>query len=325
VFAGGNPQFGGSNSGDPGLSSALAEMKADWDVLKGRLGYSNPDTYGTIASLRTEKHRILPGRDGAKAWTDLLSRSRMENILDDPDVRRYCLQIDPGGGLPVPGLVLTFSTTVNKGLDVFGNPAAGGDHSFPSTAFATKIFAVGVSLEGYIGMDGPSTNGGTSDPVAYLNPNALVANPEVYLIPAGVDSMRSPPLGDTSNVRTWNIADIAVPVPFNIGGSYFSTRALWQSSQSLSEPLFSERKHPAFRPVGASSVFQNSVLSGAGSLQRSQYTSSRLIGRSVWNSKWKIVIPGNTLLNDPNEGLDRFIRSVSDVRILFQTYSYSGN
>ena len=326
VFAGGNPQFGGSNSGDPGLSSALAEMKADWDVLKGRLGFSNPDNYGTIASLRTEKHRILPGRDGAKAWSDLLSHSRMENILDDPDVRRYCLQIDPGGGLAVPGLVLTFATTINKGLDVFGNPAAGGDHSFPSTAFATKVFAVGVSFEGYIGMDGPSANGGTSgDPVAYLNPNALVANPEVYLIPVGVDSMRSPPLGDTSNVRTWNIADIAVPVPFNIGGSDFSTRALWQSSQSLTEPLFSERKHPAFRPVGASSVFQNSVLSGAGSLQRSQYTSSRLIGRSVWNSKWKIVIPGNTLLNDPNEGLDRFIRTVSDVRILFQTYSYSGN
>ncbi len=335
VFTGGNPQFGGSDSGDPGLSSALAEMKADWDVLKGRLGYSNPDNYGTIASLRTEKHRILPGKDGNLAWSDLLSQSRMDNILDDPDVRRYCLQIDPGGGLAVPGIVLPFSTTISKGLDVFGNPEAGGDHSFPSTAFATKIFAVGVSFEGYIGMDGPSANsgavtggGGSSpgDPSAtYLNPNALAADPEVYLIPVGVDSMRSPPLGDTSDVRTWSIADIAVPVPFNIGGSDFSTQALWQSSQSLSEPLFAERKHPAFRPVGGSSVFQNSVLSGSGALQRSQYTSSRLIGRSVWNSQWKIVIPGNTLLNDPNEGLDRFIRTVSDVRILFQTYSYSGN
>lgn len=335
VFTDGTPQFGGSNSGDPGLSSALAEMKADWDVLRGRLGFGNPDTYGTIASLRTEKHRILPGKDGDTAWSDLLSRSRMDNILDDPDVRRYCLQIDPGSGLAVPGIVLPFSTTISKGLDVFGNPAAGGDHSFPSTAFATKIFAVGVSFEGYIGMDGPSANtgavtggGGTSpgDPSStYLNPNALVATPEVYLIPVGVDSMRSPALGDISNVRTWSIADIAVPVPFNIGGSSFSSQALWQSSQSLSEPLFAERKHPAFRPVGDSSIFQDSVFSGQEFLQRSQYTSSRLIGRSVWNSQWKIVIPGNTLLNDPNEGLDRFIRTVTDIRILFQTYSYSGN
>jgi len=326
VFINGQPQPAGSSDGDPGLSSALAEMKADWDVLKGRLGFNNPDHYGTVASLRSEKFRILPGQQGDKAWSDLLSRSRMDNILDDPDVRRYCLQIDPGGGLAVPGLVVTFATTIARGLDAFGNPLAGGDHSFPSTAFATKIFSVGVSFEGYIGMDGLSSNGGVpTNSVAYLNPNALAATPEVYLIPVGVDSMRSPPLGDTGNVRTWSIADIAIPMPFNIGGSTLSTQALWQSSQSLSEPLFAERKHPAFRPVGASSVFQNSVLAGVGSFQRSQYTSTRLIGRSVWNSKWKIVIPGNTLLNDPNEGLDRFIRSVSDVRILFQTYSYSGN
>lgn len=335
VFTGGNPQFGGSDSGDPGLSSALAEMKADWDVLKGRMGFNNPDQYGTIASLRTEKFRVLPGKDGNSAWKDILSKARMDNVLDDPDVRRFCLQIDPGGGLPVPGIVLGFSTTIDKGLNIFGNPLAGGDHSFPSTAFATKIFAVGASFEGYIGMDGPSANstavtgsGGSSpsDPSAtFLNANALAATPEIYLIPAGVDSMRSPPLGDTSDVRTWSVADIAIPVPFNIGGSDFSTKALWQSSDSLSEPLFAERKHPAFRPVGNSAVLQNNVLSGAGSLTRSQYTSSRLIGRSVWNSQWKIVIPGNTLLNDPKEGLDRFIRSVSDIRVLFQTYSYSGN
>ena len=28
----GNPQFAGSNTGDPGLSSVLAEMSADWEV-----------------------------------------------------------------------------------------------------------------------------------------------------------------------------------------------------------------------------------------------------------------------------------------------------
>jgi hypothetical protein len=43
VVRDGEPQYAGSTTGDPGLSSALAEMKADWDVVRGRLGFNNPD------------------------------------------------------------------------------------------------------------------------------------------------------------------------------------------------------------------------------------------------------------------------------------------
>ena len=50
-----------------------------------------------------------------------------------------------------------------------------------------------------------------------------------------------------------------------------------------------------------------------------------MIGRSIWNSQWKLVIPGITLLADPNQGLDRFINSVRDIKLYFVTYSYSGN
>ena len=63
----------------------------------------------------------------------------------------------------------------------------------------------------------------------------------------------------------------------------------------------------------------------SGTLQRSQFTNNRLVGRSVWNTGWKLVIPGRTLLNDPNQGLDRFIQTVKDINIHFVTYSYSGN
>ncbi len=66
---------------------------------------------------------------------------------------------------------------------------------------------------------------------------------------------------------------------------------------------------------------------------------SRLVGRSVWNRRWMIIIPGGTFLNDPNEGLDTFINGkripgggaardgdgVDDIRIFFKTYAYSGN
>ena len=327
VDANGNPQYAGSStSGDPGISSVLAAMWADWGVIKGRLGFNNPDKYGTVVSLRSENFRILPGTDGDSAWMDVLNRNRQADLLADTDIKQYCLQIDKKDGLPVPGIVIPFSTTIANGYNLFGKPLAPGDHNYTESSFATKIHSVGVAFNGYLGMDNPSANSGTvgaaggstvPDPtVTFNDPNALAATPYVYLIPVGVDSMRSPPLGDVSTVRTWNVADVAIPMPFNIGDSGFSTKPLWQSSDSLQEPLFQIRKFQAFRPVSSESYF---------SVATDQYTNRRLIGRSVWNSQWKLVIPGFTLLNNSNDGLDRFIKSVKDVKIYFDTYSYSGN
>ncbi len=332
VVQNGQPQFAGSNNGDPGLSSVLAEMAGDWSVVRSRLGFNNPDAYGTTASLRYENFRIITNE---VSWKGVLNQARKANLLDDPDVRRYCLQIDDGSGLAVPGLVFEFSTAIGNGLNLFGRPLSPGDHKFSASAFATKIFAAGVALEGYVGMDNPNANSGAvnsaggnspSDPsLIFLDPTALSANPYIYLIPVGIDSMRSPPLGDQSDVRTWNVNDVAIPLPFNIGGSDYSSKRLWQAEDSLTEQPFTIRKHRAFRPVSNSSLFSPDIYSGTGALQRSQWTSTRLIGRSVWNSKWKIVIPGRELLSDPNEGIERFLRTVKDVKLHFVTYSYSGN
>ncbi len=331
VVRDGEPQFAGSNAGDPGLSSALAEMKADWEVLRGRLGFNNPDAYGTTVSLRTEQRRILPGLEGAINWKDVLNQARRADLLTDPDVRRYCLQIDSNNGLPVPGLVLTFATTIADGRNLFGLPLAAGDHAFSPSSFATKIFGVGVAFEGYQGMSVPAANFGAVDgasaaepSLTFLDPKGLSATPYVYLIPVGVDSMRSPPLGDAGQIRTWNVHDLAIPLPFNIGASAFSEGGQFVSGDSLTEPLFALRKHQAFRPVSSTEVFNTEVYWG-GELPRSQFTNNRLIGRSVWNSQWKLIIPGRTLLNDPNEGLDRFIQTVEDIKLHFVTYSYAGN
>ncbi len=331
VVRNGEPQYAGSDTGDPGLSSTLAEMRADWDVLRGRLGFNNPDAYGTTVSLRTENLRILPSTDGDSTWKDVLQASRVSNLLEDPDVARYCMQISDGTGLPVPGIILTFRTTIAEGYNLFGRELAAGDAAFTPSSFATKIFGVGIAMEGYRGMADPSstsTSGGTSpsDPGSwFLDPLALSATPYVYLIPVGVDSMRSPPLGDASTIRTWSVDDLAIPMPFNIGASDFSTKKLWQSGDSLTEDLFSIRKHQAFRPVSATSFFSRDLYGDTGTLRRTQFTNNRLVGRSVWNSQWKLIIPGKTLLNDPNEGLDRFIQTVKDLKLHFVTYSYSGN
>ena len=135
--------------------------------------------------------------------------------------------------------------------------------------------------------------------------------------------MRSPPLGDqggADSIRTWLVSEVAVPLPFNIGASDFSNKPLYRTSDSLTEPLFGIRKHPAFRPVADPGVLAE-LSFNPGSFFRSK----RLIGRSVWNSRWKIVIPGRTLLNDPDDGLARFLNTVKDIKLNFITYSYSGN
>jgi hypothetical protein len=325
VMVNGQPQFAGSETGDPGLSGVLAELAGDWSVAKTRLGFNNPDRYRTTFSLRQENFRIIPGTEGDGAWKDLLSEAKMDNILDDPDVRRNAMQAGNAAALAVPGLVLEFSTTIDNGLNFFGKPLAAGDHGFSPTSFATKIRSSGVAFEGYLGMDDPSSVGGAlggigadspADPgLGFNDPNALSATPYIYLIPAGIDMMRSPSLGDTDMVRAWSVQDQAIPLPFNIANSDYSTQPAWVSAASLSEPAFMLRKHQAFRAVPAGTVFSSSP----------GFTNSRLIGRSVWNSRWKIVIPGNTLLNDPKNGVRIFLDTVKDIKLHFETYSYSGN
>lgn len=324
----GVPQISGTTTGDPGLANALAEMKGDFDVLKGRLGFNNPDGYGTISSLRTENYRINADSTGDNNWKQVLQQGLMADVRTDSDVLRNCLQIDNGSGQAVPGIVLSFSTTITDGQNLFGQILGPGDHSFSSSSFATKIFALGVNLDGYVGMDNPISNsgaGGTSPSDPTLDPNGLAATPYVYLIPCGSDSMRSPPLGDTSTIRTWNVNDVAIPLPYNIGASGFSDAPFYQAANSLTEPLYAIRKQQAFRPVSSLQAFNTSIYGATGSLQPSQYTNQRLIGRSVWNSQWKLVIPGKNLLADPNQGLARFINSVKDIHLNFVTYSYSGN
>ena len=328
VVADGAPQFAGSNTGDPGLSSALAEMKSDWNVLKGRLGFNNPDVYGTTFSLRSENYRILPGATGDTKWREILENGRTFDLLQDSDVRQNSLQISRGDGLAVPGIVLEFNTTIENGLNFFGEPLAAGDHIFTPATFATKIGTVGIALEGYRGMTDPAANaaatGGSSpsDPsAAFLDPLALSATPFVYLIPVGLDIMRSPPLGDASVIRAWNVNDVIIPLPFNIGASDLSTQPYYRASDSLTEPLFAIRKHQPFRPVSNASLYDGNN----GRIFPSMFTNTRLIGRSVWNTQWKLIIPGHYLLADPEEGLDRLIETLTDIKLHLETYSYSGN
>lgn len=312
------PRATTSSLGDSGLAGSLARLNADFSVVKGRLGINNPDTYGTLFSLRSELHRLGSSRSADNdAWQQILEQSIKPNLMSDPDVVRYCNNLKKPDGSLVPGLVIPFSTTIQHSKNFFGLALAVGDHAYTPSSYSTKISSAGIVLKGYMGMDPYAEGNPGAGSASIDHPNALSATPYVYLIPCGEDTMLAPPLGDTNTMRTWNVHDQALPLPFNLGASAFNSNQLFNAASTLSEQPWIQRKHQAFRAVDDPAFFYGSVPK--------EYTNHRLVGRSVWNSQWKIVIPAYSLLSDEQEGLNRFIASVKDIQLFLRTYSNSGN
>jgi hypothetical protein len=316
-LTGGVPQATVSTLGDSGLAGTMARLQADWSVAKPRLGINNPDTNGTLFSLRRELFRLLPDSTGDAAWQQTLEQHIMSNIMADSDVAVAASNLRNADGSAVPGIVIPFSTTIQDNLNFFGLPLASGDHTFSPSNFSTKIYSVGVVLPGYVGMDPYRQGVVNAGTPASTATNSLSATPYIYLIPVGTDYMLAPPLGDTGTVRGWDVRDQALPLPFNLGATAFSSTQFFRADGTLSEQPWILRKHQAFRAV-QDAVFFYSTVPG-------EFTNSRLVGRSVWNSGWKIVIPAKTLHSNTQDGLNRFVASVKDIELFLRTYSHSGN
>jgi len=296
----------GSGRGDPGLCDPMARMGLNWQlVLKGQPGFNNPQTETRRLSLRPELYRIQSGLAGSKTWRDTLTRDAVPNVLLLPEFKRYCIPFTPQ--LPVePAIVIPFSTSVNFGKNFFGWPAGGGDNDYDSTHFATKIRTVGVWFANY-------------------NNLGMINTPRVYLVPVGEDVMRSPSI-NAGDIRQWKVLDQKLPVPFPLSGASLSDPA-WVPANSLSDQLAEIRQYSQFRAYHDGGTFDPSQT----------VTDTRLIGRSVWNTRWLLIIPAGNLLSDRNEGIQRFINGalktdgsrdgngVTDIKIFFQTYAYSGN
>ena len=313
----GQAQLGGLH-GDGGLADVLARLQANWLVLKGRLGINNPQVESNWLSLRGECFRIKPdGADAAKAWQDKLSSFRVDNLLDLPEFRRYCLPFESSTGLQAqePGLVIPFSTSIDFAKNVFGLPLAGNDHAFDSSYYATKIRKAGVRFIGY----NQSTNGVV----------ALSTTPRVYLVPAGHDVMRSPG-SDGDDLLAYNVVDQVVPLPFPLGNSSLDEpdwAAIYNAYTGSGDPLASLRRYPSLRAYPDQSASDEAMLSN-----------TRLVGRSVWNTRWLLIIPAGALHTDRDYALDVLIKGadfnrdgkldqpgVRDLLIGFETYSNSGN
>jgi Concanavalin A-like lectin/glucanases superfamily/Pentaxin family len=280
-------------AGRHGLADPLARLSQNFAVLKGQLGFNNPQTETGRFSLRKELFR--QGNNSGEAWRDQLRKNIVPNLWDVPEFRRYCRPFAPESAGPQPGLVIRFPTTVTFGLNYFGWPLGGGDNAYDSTLFATKVRSAGVWFSDY-------------------NGTGLSLTPRVYLVPVGADVLRSP-TDFTLETREWRVVDQKIPVPFPIGFSTLNDDTWIPMNDSLSDQYAAIRRFSSFRAYHDSGSFNPDET----------ISDSRLIGRSVWNTDWMLIIPGGTFLFDPNQGLEAFVNSVSDIKIFFQTYAVSGN
>jgi len=289
----GQPQTAGG-IGDPGLADAMARMKLNWDlVLEGQLGFNNPQIETNRFSLRSELFRTV---DDA-TWQETLRRHRVDNVLANREFNRYCRVFQPHQAAE-PALVIPIPTTINFGFNFFGRELAGGDNAYDSTNFATKIRSVGVWFSNYDAV----TSAGLSN------------TPRVYLIPVGHDIMRSP-TDRTGEIRVWRILDQRLPVPFPVGPLELANPQWIPIVDTLSEEYAAIRQYSSFRAFHDSGDFDTAET----------ITDSRLIGRSVWNTRWLLIIPMGTLHSNREYAFEKFVSGVSDIKIFFLSYAYSGN
>jgi hypothetical protein len=310
----GVPQLG------DGLAGILAQLEANYDVLSAQLGLINPQLETGKISLRSEKYRIFPFgyepsgdtsgwvglADADTNWKDVLNRARVNNLWDVPEfrflARPFASEVKEDGTRAVePGIVLRFSTEVTAGKNVFGHPLSGGDHAYDPSVYANRIRKVGVWFSNYQSAD-------------VLND--LSAAPRVYLMPTGVDVMSVPNALSPERVRVWNVLDQSVPVPVSGIDAMLPYSNFVPLLDSLDGRIGLQRRFSSFRAYhdAGDEVNTDELV-----------TDFRLVGRSVWNTGWTLIIPGRTLNADPQEGLDRFIGQVTDIKLIFETYGFSGN
>ena len=293
--------------GSPGLASVLAQLGLNFEVLKGQMGFNNPQVETNRFSLREELFRIPPGPEGDAEWRAKLRELQVDNLWNVQDFRKFARPFAPESAGPQPGLVIEMPTTVTFGQNFFGWELGPGDSSYDSSQFATRIRSVGSWFQDYAGLP-------------------LADDPRVYLIPSGADVLRTPDPFDF-RTREWQIVEQVMPVPFPIESTDLQRFDWFPTGDTLSGSPTQIRRHGRFRAFHLSEPFDDSEV----------IADSRLVGRSVWNTRWLLIIPGGTFLNDPGEGLETFIegerisgsverdgQGVSDILIFFKTYAYSG-
>ena len=297
LWSNGQPQ-----TGQGGLAEILHDLNGNFQVLKGQLGLNNAQSEIEKISLRSELFRIGPGAaDGGNAssddrWEDALKARIVPDLNQMPEFVRHCRPFAGASSGPQPGMVIRFSSSINPGENFFGLPLAPGDHSYSSANFATKVRGFGVWLENY-------------------NSAGLSTTPRAYMIPAGNDYLRASNSAEPLT-RMWTIREQRIPTPFVINDGNLASPGFIPTLNGVDGDFSAIRRHGDFRMYhddGNPQADDSELI-----------LNSRLIGRSVWNSDWLLIIPGANLSADPKTGLTGLAESVSDIKLHFKTYSQQG-
>ncbi len=292
LWADGEPQVG-----EGGLAEILANLRDNFGVLKSQLGIDAPQSATDKMSLRTGLFRV--GTQGAASderWSNALKARCVDDVTAIPEFARYCRPFSRSEDGAQPGLVIRFSSHVEPGLNFFGRPLGAGDHSYSSANFATKIRGMGLWMENY-------------------NSAGLSTTPRAYLVPVGNDYLRSSSSGEPS-IRMWNIEERRIPMPFVTNSSNLTSPGFIPSLDGVDGSFGALRRHGDFR------IYHDDGDPTAND-DEMEYD-SRLIGRSVWNSDWILIIPGSGLHADPEWGLQQLTDTISDIKLHFTTYSHQG-
>ena len=302
--------------GQGGLADILGRMEGNYSVLKTQMGFNNPQLETEPFSLRKEAFRIKDVSDvkSPSGWRKTLAKNYEADLWKVPQFRAYMRPFAAETVGAQPSLVIPFSTEITSGKNFFGFPLAANDHAYDPSHFSTRVQSIGVWFEGYKEL-------------------GLAETARAYLVPVGQDIMYTPESVDLAT-REWNVKDQKIPAPLPFGKTDMEDSS-WQPIQALDGTEGQIRRHSQLR-----------VYHDSGELDSSQvHADSRLFGRSVWNTSWLLVIPGAGLLGDAEEGIQRLIHGqlkpgkaadckgslcrdgngISDIKLIFKTYAYSGN
>ena len=307
VDGSGNPQVGGK-----GLAEDLAKLNANYGILSSRMGLLNPIQENQTISLRASLFE-LSSETNNTAWFNKLSTFYVSNLWDVAEFRRYCRSFAPETNGPQPGLVIPFCSVIKSGQNFFNQPLGPNpDVSYDPSVYSTRISSVAVGFNNYNGyINGANT--------------PMSASPRAYLIPVGADVMTIPN-SPTLDTRVWNVYDQNLPLPYPATSADFSNpdwRPFIDSVSGSSGTFGDIRQYSSFLANANNSYWY--YINNYTNSPTFPNTNQRLIGRSVWNTQWLLIIPGASLLNDPQAGIQAFMTNVDDIQLNISTYGYSGD
>lgn len=278
-----------------GLADLLGSLDGQFQFV--RQNWFVNDLSRTIG-LRSQLVRAAATDD--LVWREWLARTIVPRLDQVPEYRFFASQLQ-GLADADAALVIPFSTTVTQGLNFFGWQVNG--PRFPSDRFAVKLRSCQIQFRGM---------------PAALNPFV-----DVYLIPAGTDIMRSPGGVAGAPIRAWNLIDQTLPAVQPVGGAFSAPDWMpwdtWGAPGVGGDPRLAIRRRRLPSIGACDPAVNNCDLSTA------------LIGRSVWNSRWVLIIPGSSLssADDPETAIDIFINGadgrggVRDISLVLNATGYN--